>query len=43
MDQRGKVRIGNRKSDRNKARVFGNGNGMRGSKGRSSSMRLHRV
>ena len=38
MDQRVKVRI-----DRNKARVFGNENGRRGSKGRSSGMGLHRV
>ena len=43
MDQRGEVRIRNRKSDRNKARVFGNENRMRGSKGRSSGMGLHRV
>ena len=42
-DQRGKVRIGNRKSDRNEARVFGNRNGAKGSKGQSSSMGLHRV
>ena len=45
MDQRGKlrIRIRNRKSDGNEARVFGNGNGTRGSKGQSSSMGLHRV
>ena len=30
-------------SDRDEARVFGNENGMRGSKGRSSRSRLHRV
>ena len=38
MDQRVKVRIGNRK-----VRVFGNENRMRRSKGWSSGMGLHRV
>ena len=37
MDQRGKVIIRNRKSDRNEGRVFGNGNGTRGYKVRVSA------
>ena len=54
MDQRVKVRIGNKKviemkqgsletRNRNEARVFGNENGTRGSKGQSSGMGLHSV
>ena len=39
----GKVRSRNRESVRNKTRVFGNRNGMRGSKGWSFGMGLHRV
>ena len=38
-----KVRTRNRKSNINKTRVFGNEKEMKGSKGQSSGMRLHRV
>ena len=43
MDQRVKVTIGNRKVIEMKQGFLGNENGMRGSKGRSSGMGLHRV
>ena len=43
MDQRVKVRVGNRKVMEMKQGSFGNENGTRGSKGWSSSTGLHRV
>ena len=42
MDQGSRLELGI-ESNGNEARVFGNENGMRGSKGWSSGMGLHRV